>query len=155
MLGGGSTTGLPRPIPNPGGHGLPGLGGDGTPGTDSPPPTTPGGQKPIKDPLGTSGTKPGPNMAETAENGEQGAKDQGQKDRGKKEDKKGKKGGKYKGDPRPADQIIQQEKQGRIREKFPKQWLDKTYDQIRQAAQGGDQSAKTAQKLLDRPEYNK
>lgn len=63
--------------------------------------------------------------------------------------------GRYSGDRRTADRIISDEKEGRIRSVFPKQWLGKTYDEIKREADRGDKSAQTAKKLLDRTEYDK
>ena len=63
--------------------------------------------------------------------------------------------GRYAGDPRTARGIIGDEKQGKINQAFPSEWLDKTYDQIADAAKVGNDRAATAKKLLDRTEYDK
>lgn len=102
----------------------------------------PGDRTPTKSVGGLQGTgQPGILTAEA----------QGQ-DQGK--DKEGKKGGK-KGDPRKADEIIQKEKRGRVREEFPKEYLDKTFDEIDRAANRGDPNAKKARKLLSDRRFDK
>jgi RHS repeat-associated protein len=63
--------------------------------------------------------------------------------------------GRYSGDPRTADEIIAADKSGSIRAKFPSEWLGKTYNEIKKAADAGVKSAQTAKKLLDRGEYDK
>jgi RHS repeat-associated protein len=63
--------------------------------------------------------------------------------------------GRYAGDPRTAGRIIADEKQGKILGEFPSEWLGKTYDAIKKAADAGDKAAQTAKKLLDRKEYDK
>ncbi len=64
-------------------------------------------------------------------------------------------GGRYGGDPRTAEEIIAQEKQGSIYREFPSEWLGKTYDEIKRAADAGNARAKKAKKLLDRKDYDK
>ncbi len=61
----------------------------------------------------------------------------------------------YTGDKRSADQIIGADKKGSIRSEFPSEWLNKTYDEIKRAAEAGDRVARTAKKLLDSKEYDK
>ncbi|MCS7185841.1 MAG: hypothetical protein RMK89_02685 [Armatimonadota bacterium] len=63
--------------------------------------------------------------------------------------------GRYQGDARTARQIIADEKQGRILREFPAEWLDKTFDQIDDAARKGEPKAKTARKLLTSKEYDR
>jgi hypothetical protein len=61
----------------------------------------------------------------------------------------------YTGDKRNARDIINADKKGGIWSVFPKEWADKTYDEIAAAAKAGNRSAKTAKKLLDSIEYDK
>jgi hypothetical protein len=61
----------------------------------------------------------------------------------------------YAGDKRSADQIIGADKKGSIRSEFPSEWLNKTYNEIKRAAEAGDRAARTAKKLLDSKEYDK
>lgn len=62
---------------------------------------------------------------------------------------------KYRGDPRTARQIIQDEKKSRILRVFPAKWLNSTYDEILKAAKEGDPSAQVAKKLLDDGRFDK
>ena len=66
--------------------------------------------------------------------------------------------GRYGNDPRTAAEIIAQEKRGSILREFPSEFLNRTYDQIVQAARQGNRSAKNARKakkLLDQRKYDK
>ena len=54
-----------------------------------------------------------------------------------------------------AEDIIAKEKKGTIHREFPKQYLDKTYREIKEAARRGDKAAKKAKKLLDDKRFNK
>lgn len=63
--------------------------------------------------------------------------------------------GRYGDDPRTAAEIIAQEKRGSIRRQFPSEFLNRTYDEIVQAARQGDRSARKAKKFLDQRKYDK
>jgi hypothetical protein len=54
-----------------------------------------------------------------------------------------------------AKNIIAGEKKGSINREFPKEWLNKTYEEISKAAKAGDKSAKKAKKLLDDKRFDK
>jgi hypothetical protein len=47
-----------------------------------------------------------------------------------------------------ARDILAEECRGRVHRRFPGQWLDKTLEEITQAAVQGDKNAQTALKLL-------
>lgn len=61
----------------------------------------------------------------------------------------------YAGDKRTVEQIINAEKQGRIKAVFPAEWLPANPDMLYGAAKAGDRRARTAKKLLDSREYDK
>lgn len=54
-----------------------------------------------------------------------------------------------------AQDIIINEKKGAINSEFPKEWLDKTLDEIEKAARAGDSSARKAKKLLNDKRFDK
>ncbi len=61
----------------------------------------------------------------------------------------------YKGDKRTARQIISDEKNGTINQRFPGQWENRTFDEIDTAANNGDRDAITARKLLTDNRFKK
>jgi len=54
-----------------------------------------------------------------------------------------------------AIDIISQECQGRILREFPSQWLNRTLEEILEAAKQGDRSAQKASKLLQSGRFKK
>jgi hypothetical protein len=54
-----------------------------------------------------------------------------------------------------AAEIIAEECDASVHREFPAQWLDKTLDEITQAAKRGTIAARKAYKLLQRPKYKK
>jgi hypothetical protein len=54
-----------------------------------------------------------------------------------------------------AIDIIGQECQGRILREFPSQWLNRTLEEILEAAKQGDRSAQKASKLLQSGRFKK
>ncbi len=58
-------------------------------------------------------------------------------------------------DDKTADEIISENKKGGIRQKFPKEWLNKTMQEIEKAAKAGNRTARTAKKLLNDKDFDK
>lgn len=58
-------------------------------------------------------------------------------------------------DDKTADEIISEEKKGSVRQRFPKEWLDKTKSEIERAAKQGNESAQTAKKILTDKAFDK
>ena len=54
-----------------------------------------------------------------------------------------------------ASDVIAEECQAGVHREFPSEWLDKTLEEVFEAATRGDRSARKARKLLNDPRFKK